>query len=170
MTAEIEIELQAMATMVLDSFREQKRMIATAESCTGGLIASHLTDIAGSSDVFERGFVTYSNEAKQELIGVRPETLEKHGAVSMETAIEMASGALKASNAHASVAVTGIAGPGGGSDEKPVGMVCIAVSTHEEGTYGEEFQFGKLSRSEIRQETVKAAFEMLLAYGITGEH
>ena len=162
-------ELKVMASMVLDAFRDQNSALATAESCTGGLISATLTAIAGSSDVFDRGFVTYSNEAKQAMLGVARETLETHGAVSIETAVEMAQGALENSLADAAVAVTGIAGPGGGSPEKPVGMVCIAVATKTDGTYGEEFRFGELARDEIRSETVKAAFEMLLAYGIRDE-
>jgi nicotinamide-nucleotide amidase len=100
--------------------------LATAESCTGGWIAQAVTSVAGSSQWFERGFVTYSNEAKKEMLGVRAATLSRHGAVSEETACEMAAGALKRSRAQVAVAVTGIAGPGGGTRTKPVGMVCFA--------------------------------------------
>ena len=104
----------------------RRLMLATAESCTGGLIAGAITDIAGSSEWFERGFVTYSDEAKVEMLGVREETIRAHGAVSEATAAEMAQGALANSKADFAVAVTGVAGPGGGTTEKPVGMVCFA--------------------------------------------
>ena len=165
----IDSELPVMAEMVLDRFRAEKGTITTAESCTGGLIMALLTSIAGSSDVVERGFITYSNEAKEEMIGVSGKTLKKEGAVSAETAVQMAQGALEHSNATASVAVTGVAGPGR-SEKKPVGLVFIAVaSTLEEGVFVEEFHFGDLSRDEIRNKTVKMAFELLLSYGLTAE-
>ena len=164
---QIDPSLSEMAAHVLDGFRAEGLKIATAESCTGGLIAALLTSIAGSSDVFERGYVTYSNEAKETAIGVDPELIREHGAVSAPVAVAMAMGALAHSNADASVAVTGIAGPGGGSAEKPVGLVFIAVANRqEEGAFVEEFRFGATSRDEIRNETSKMAFEMLLAYGI----
>ena len=164
---QLDPELAEMAEHVLDGFRAEGLKIATAESCTGGLIAALLTSIAGSSDVFERGYVTYSNEAKETAIGVDPELIQEHGAVSAPVAVAMAMGALAHSNADASVAVTGIAGPGGGSAEKPVGLVFIAVANRqEEGAFVEEFRFGATSRDEIRNETSKMAFEMLLAYGI----
>lgn len=166
----IDPELPVIAELVLERFRSENGRIATAESCTGGLISALLTSVAGSSDVFERGFATYSNEAKRDIIGVDEATLEMFGAVSMETAIEMATGALENSQATASVAVTGIAGPGGGTTDKPVGLVYIAVANRrEEGAIGEEFRFGDRSRDTIRNETVKQAFEMLLAYGLLSE-
>jgi len=137
-------------------------MIATAESCTGGLIAAALTAIAGSSDVVERGFVTYSNEAKMELLGVPPHLIESEGAVSELVARAMAEGALERSNADISVAVTGVAGPGGGSAEKPVGLVHIAVGRRGRGTeHARELFEG--DRSEVRLATVDRAFEMMLA-------
>ena len=164
---QLDPELAEMAEHVLDGFRAEGQKIATAESCTGGLIAALLTSIAGSSDVFERGFVTYSNEAKAQAIGVDPELIREHGAVSAPVAVAMAIGALEHSLADASVSVTGIAGPGGGSAEKPVGLVFIAVANRlEEGAFVEEFRFGDTGRDEIRNETSKMAFEMLLAYGI----
>ena len=164
---QLDPELAEMAEHVLDGFRAEGLKIATAESCTGGLIAALLTSIAGSSDVFERGFVTYSNEAKAQAIGVDPELIREHGAVSAPVAVAMAIGALEHSLADASVSVTGIAGPGGGSAEKPVGLVFIAVANRlEEGAFVEEFRFGDTGRDEIRNETSKMAFEMLLAYGI----
>lgn len=166
----IDPELPVMASHVLDRFRNAGKRIATAESCTGGLIAAVLTAIPGSSHAFERGFVTYSNDAKSEAIGVPSELVEEHGAVSAPVAASMAQGALEHSRADAAVAVTGIAGPDGGSEAKPVGLVFIAVASREEaGAYVEEFRFGPRTREEIRNETVKAALEMLLAYGLEGE-
>ena len=160
-------ELIEMAEHTIQAFRASNRMIATAESCTGGLISACLTAVAGSSEAFERGFVTYSNEAKQELLGVDPETIDNHGAVSPETALAMAMGALANANANAAVAVTGIAGPGGGSSEKPVGLVYIAVASDlEEGAFVEECRFGDIGRETVRQATVSTALEMLLAYGL----
>ena len=136
-------------------------MIATAESCTGGLIAAALTEIAGSSDVFDRGFVTYSNAAKRDMLGVRSETLDTHGAVSEETAAEMAAGALARSAAQLAVAVTGIAGPGG-SDHKPEGRVCFGIATPR-GMRTETVDFGPLGRARVRVATVDHALALLLA-------
>ncbi|WP_343315690.1 CinA family protein [Brucella sp. BE17] len=150
------------ALAVLDACRKQGLMIATAESCTGGLIASALTDIAGSSDVVDRGFVTYSNEAKNEMIGVPMELIQRAGAVSKDVAIAMAEGALAHSRAGVTIAVTGIAGPGGGSDEKPVGIVHIASARKGYQTLHRECRFGAKSRAEIRQATVVAALDLLL--------
>ena len=135
-------------------------MMATAESCTGGMISSAITDVAGSSVVFDRGFVTYSNAAKTEMLGVRPDTLATHGAVSEEVAREMAEGARARSAAELAVAVTGIAGPGG-SDQKPEGMVCFAVATPT-GTTSETMQFGPIGRSFVRQATVAHALHLVL--------
>ncbi len=118
--------MRALATRVGRRLKAKKRRLVSAESCTGGWVAQAVTSIAGSSAWFERGFVTYSNEAKRELLGVKAATLRKHGAVSEETAREMARGALARSRGTLALAVTGIAGPGGGSREKPVGMVCFA--------------------------------------------
>jgi nicotinamide-nucleotide amidase len=137
--------------------------IATAESCTGGLVAAALTDIAGSSEVFDRGFVTYSNEAKMEMLGVPAGTLAAHGAVSAETARAMAQGALAHSAADISVAITGIAGPGGGSAEKPVGLVHFACASRDRGVIHVERRFGPLSRTEIRQAALDQALDMLVA-------
>lgn len=137
--------------------------LATAESCTGGLIAGCLTDIAGSSAVIEGGLVTYSNEAKQMLLGVSPATLAAHGAVSAQTAQEMAAGALAAFRGHAglSVAVTGIAGPGGGTADKPVGLVWFGVATRD-GVKVEKRVFARGSRQFVRQRTVETALGLLL--------
>jgi nicotinamide-nucleotide amidase len=159
--------LRALAEKVLQGFRARDGKIATAESCTGGLLSAVLTSIPGSSDVFDRGFVTYSNQAKQQMIGVQEATLEAHGAVSGEVAREMASGALNESGADAAVAITGIAGPGGGTPNKPVGLVFIAIALSEEtGVYVEEFRFGDISRDMIREKTVENALEMLCSYAL----
>ena len=123
--------------------------IATAESCTGGMVAVALTDLAGSSDVFERGFVTYSNEAKVQMLGVSPQSLTDHGAVSEAVAREMAQGALAHSNAGLAVAITGIAGPGG-SEFKPEGRVCFGLARHGKATLVETVEFGALGRAAVR--------------------
>ncbi len=135
--------------------------IATAESCTGGLIAAALTDIPGSSDVFERGFVTYSNLSKTQMLGVSAALIETHGAVSEPVAVEMAKGALAHSAAHVSVAVTGIAGPGGGSAEKPVGLVYIAT-VHGNRMNVQKYMFNG-DRTEIRRQAMEEALKMMTA-------
>ena len=135
-------------------------VIATAESCTGGMISAAITDIAGSSRVLDRGFVTYSNAAKMDMLGVSSETLDTHGAVSEQVAAEMAAGALKHSNATLSVSVTGIAGPGG-SDFKPEGRVCFGIAT-EQGVETQQVDFGPLGREGVRSATVAHALELLL--------
>ena len=134
---------------ILQAARAQGLKIATAESCTGGMVAAALTDIAGSSDVFDRGFVTYSNAAKVQMLGVSPATLTAFGAVSEQTALEMATGALRAANADLSVAITGIAGPGG-SDHKPEGRVCFATARRHQPTHVETVEFGPLGRARVR--------------------
>lgn len=136
-------------------------MLATAESCTGGLIAAVLTEIAGSSAVVDRGFVTYSNEAKTEMLGVTPALISAHGAVSPEVAIAMAEGAIRASCADIAVAVTGIAGPGGGSAEKPIGLVHFAVAVRGGVTILAERRFGDIGRSSVRLAAVRAALEII---------
>ncbi len=136
--------------------------IATAESCTGGMIAAAITDIAGSSAVFDRGFVTYSNAAKQAMLGVRTDTLAQHGAVSEEVAHEMAEGALARSEAGLAVAVTGIAGPGG-SEFKPEGRVCFALARTGQPTHVETVEFGAIGRANVRRATVEKALSLLLA-------
>lgn len=150
-----------LAISVLAACRRRALKIATAESCTGGLIAAALTEIAGSSDVVDRGFVTYSNEAKMAMLGVMAETLTAHGAVSKETSLEMATGALANSDADIAVAVTGVAGPGGGSIQKPVGLVHIAVATIN-GTRHHECRFGEVSREAVRLGTVRVALQMAI--------
>ncbi|WP_407975602.1 CinA family protein [Brucella pseudogrignonensis] len=153
---------EAQAIDVLNACRKHGIMIATAESCTGGLIAGALTDIAGSSDVVDRGFVTYSNEAKNEMIGVPMELINQVGAVSKEVAIAMAEGALNNSRAGISIAVTGIAGPGGGSAEKPVGLVHIASARKGFATLHKECRFGEKSREDTRHQTVLSALALVL--------
>jgi len=150
-----------LATSVLEHCRALGWKVATAESCTGGLIAGALTEIAGSSDVVDRGFVTYSNEAKMQMLGVPAETLEAHGAVSEETARAMAVGALEKSDATVTVAVTGVAGPGGGSAEKPVGLVHFAAATPD-GIVAEH-RILEGDRGAVRHQTVLHALMMMLA-------
>ncbi|MYE01324.1 MAG: CinA family protein [Alphaproteobacteria bacterium] len=155
-------ELLEAAEALLASCRSSGLRLTTAESCTGGLIASLLTEIPGSSDAVGRGFVTYSNEAKQEMLGVSAETLAAYGAVSGETAREMAEGALARAgpDAHLAVAVTGVAGPGGGSAEKPVGTVWLAVASTGGETVASKRNLGG-GRAEIRRAAVECAVAML---------
>jgi nicotinamide-nucleotide amidase len=149
------------AERVLASCRARGLTIATAESCTGGLVAAALTAIAGSSDVVERGFVTYSNAAKETMLGVPAATLARHGAVSGATAEAMAQGALARSPADLAVAVTGIAGPGGGSADKPVGLVHFAVAARDGRRIEREKRFGDIGRSEVRRLSVAEALALL---------
>lgn len=149
-----------LAVRVLDAARAKGVMIATAESCTGGMVAAALTDIAGSSAVVERGFVTYSNAAKIQMLGVSPQTLDEHGAVSEPVAQEMALGALARSDAELTVSITGIAGPGG-SDHKPEGRVCFATAT-DRAVSVETVEFGALGRGKVRQAARDRALELLL--------
>ena len=135
-------------------------VIATAESCTGGMISAAITDVAGSSRVLDRGFVTYSNAAKMDMLGVSADTLDTDGAVSEQVAAEMAAGALKHSNATLTVSVTGIAGPGG-SDFKPEGRVCIGIAT-KDGVETHQVDFGPLGRRGVRSATVAHVLELLL--------
>ena len=138
-------------------------MIAAAESCTGGLVSAAITSIAGSSAMFDRGFVTYSNEAKAELLGVSPDLIKNYGAVSAEVATAMAEGALTHSKATLSVAITGIAGPGGGSIEKPVGLVHFATAVKGQDTRAFEKRLGSISRDAIRHGAIHAALQALLS-------
>ena len=149
-------ELSRLATKLGNVLRESHHRLVTAESCTGGWIAKSVTDIAGSSDWFDCGMAAYSYEAKQALLGVRPQTLEVHGAVSRETVIEMVSGALVNSGASIAVAVTGIAGPGGGSEDKPVGTVWIGWKRRGGYAKAEVFNF-EGDREAVRRQTVAAA-------------
>lgn len=155
-------DIEAQAAEIIAAYRDRGWMIATAESCTGGLIAGALTEIAGSSAVVDRGFVTYTNQAKMDLIGVSVTTLEVFGAVSKETALQMAQGALMRSGAEVAVAVTGIAGPGGGSAEKPIGLVHLALKTRSGLIDHREMRYGEIGRDQVRLGTVRTALEMLL--------
>ena len=161
-------ELRAAATAVLDACRARKLKVATAESCTGGLVAGALTEIAGSSDVVDRGFVTYSNEAKQQMLGVSSETIKNFGAVSRQTAEEMARGALGKANADLVVAITGIAGPGGGSKDKPVGLVHFAAASRGGALTHKEMRYGDIGRGEVRGKSVLEALHMLKQMAETG--
>ena len=158
---EIDEDLIAQATALLKAARENGDLIATAESCTGGLVAAALTAVPGSSDVFERGFVTYSNAAKSEMLGVPYWLIEKHGAVSEDAARAMAGGALTHSNASLAVAVTGIAGPSGGTPEKPVGLVHFAAGRPDGPMHHERVLFGDVGRAEIRRRSVEQALALL---------
>jgi nicotinamide-nucleotide amidase len=149
-----------LARTVLDLCRSAELKLSTAESCTGGLIAACLTEIAGSSDVFDRGFVTYSNLAKQQLLGVRPQTLAIFGAVSEQTAVEMAEGGLNNSDSQLCIAITGIAGPGGGDAAKPVGLVHVSAALKGARTAHGERRFGNPGRSEIRLLSLFAALRL----------
>jgi nicotinamide-nucleotide amidase len=150
--------IRTLATLLGAKLKAQGVMLATAESCTGGGVAHAITSIAGSSDWFERGFVTYSNEAKQEMLGVTAGTLATHGAVSEKTAREMAAGALMHSRAQVAVAITGIAGPGGGSPEKPVGTVCFAWGL-KGGAHVEETRRFDGDRESVRHQSVIVALQ-----------
>jgi len=153
-------ELISLAKTVLDLARQNKAKIATAESCTGGLIAACLTEIPGSSDVVDRGYVTYSNEAKMDLLGVPEELIVQHGAVSEPVATAMAIGALERSQAKIAVSVTGIAGPGGGTADKPVGCVHMACAIGAD-LFHEQHDFGDIGRDLVRQKSVGAALSLL---------
>ncbi|MDD7908712.1 MULTISPECIES: CinA family protein [Pseudovibrio] len=155
------VSLRPQAEQLIALCAEKSLMIATAESCTGGLVAGLLTEIAGSSAVVDRGFVTYSNEAKNEMIGVPLPLLEEHGAVSKQVALAMAHGALGRARAQIAVSITGIAGPGGGSPDKPVGLVHFAVKASSGFEHHEEARFGDLGREVIRHKSVATAIKLL---------
>lgn len=157
--------LVPLAQELIDRCKEKGLTVATAESCTGGLIAGLLTEIPGSSAVMERGFVTYSNEAKMEMLGVARSLLEKHGAVSREVAIAMAEGVLRHSPADLALSVTGIAGPDGGSAQKPVGLVHFGFMRRGRPAESVEKRFGDLGRKGIRLASVKQAVEFI--YNLT---
>lgn len=163
MLDEIRADCRRLVQEIIDGSPVHGSMVATAESCTGGLIAGAITDIAGSSSVFDRGFVTYSNQAKQDMLGVRETTLEAYGAVSAQVATEMVLGARRRSNANLAVSVTGVAGPGGGSPDKPVGLVWMGLSGPGDLTSAVELRWEpSWSRDMIRAATVRAALEALV--------
>ena len=157
-----EAETLTLAQSVLDACRARGWHIATAESCTGGLVAGALTAIAGSSDVVERGFVTYSNEAKSEMLGVPPATIAAHGAVSSETAAAMAEGALARAPVDLAISVTGVAGPGGGSAAKPLGLVIFGLARRNGPSRTERRVFDG-DRSAVRQAALRVALGLLAA-------
>jgi nicotinamide-nucleotide amidase len=154
--------LIAQAAELLTEARKRGVTIATAESCTGGLLAATLTAVPGSSDVFERGFVTYSNASKSELLGVPVWLIERHGAVSEDVVRAMAGGALTHSRATIAIAVTGVAGPGGGTAEKPVGLVHFAAMRRGQPARQAAHRFGDIGRSQIRVATVREALSMMM--------
>lgn len=153
-------DLRDLADRFLKACQGRGILAATAESCTGGLIIATLTDMPGSSSMVDRGFVTYSNDAKMDMLGVREETLDTHGAVSEETALEMAEGALKNSRAGIALSVTGIAGPDGGSAQKPVGLVWFGVAAAGKPPFTEKRIFENNGRDFIRRQTVRTALEL----------
>ena len=153
----------AAATTLLEACRTAGVKIVTAESCTGGLLAAALTEVPGASDVVDSGFITYSNEAKSGTLGVAEELIAQHGAVSAIVAREMAIGALEHSNAKIAIAVTGVAGPGGGTAAKPAGLVYIAVQRLGREPVIKEFRFGDIGRSAVRLATVREASQMALS-------
>ncbi|NOT71888.1 MAG: CinA family protein [Hyphomicrobium sp.] len=155
-----EADLVNSARALLDACRSQRLKLATAESCTGGLVTGVLTDIAGASDVVERGFVTYSNDAKIEMLGVPAAVIDRHGAVSAAVALAMVEGALKHSRADVAVSVTGIAGPGGGTPQKPVGLVYIAAHRAGSDAVAHRFQFNDMSRQAIRLASVREVLRL----------
>jgi nicotinamide-nucleotide amidase len=160
-------DVLALASAIIVDFTRRGLMVATAESCTGGLIAGALTEIPGSSAVFDRGYVTYTDMAKVEMLGVQQDTLASFGAVSQETAKQMVHGALFRSRADLAVAVTGVAGPSGGSAEKPVGLVHLAAKSRLGMLIQREMRYGDIGRDGIRLATVLTALEMLQAIAQT---
>ncbi|MGA7456805.1 MAG: CinA family protein [Methyloceanibacter sp.] len=158
---EVDARLLAQAAELLEACRAHGETVTVAESCTGGLVAGALTAIPGSSDVFERGFVTYSNSAKSEMLGVPFWLIERHGAVSEDVVRAMTGGALTHSRASLAVAVTGIAGPDGGTIEKPVGLVHFAAGRRDQPIVHEQVLFGDLGRAEIRRRSVAQALTLL---------
>ncbi|MEM6812389.1 MAG: CinA family protein [Pseudomonadota bacterium] len=153
--------MQDLAKQAFDALKNHKAILATAESCTGGMIAAAITDFSGSSEIFDRGFVTYSNQAKMDLLAVKTETLEMHGAVSEQTAQEMAEGALQNSLATIAISVTGIAGPTGGSPEKPVGLVYMGLALKDQETKIFKLNFDG-DRHAVRVQTRGEAFKQIV--------
>ena len=153
--------LRNLAMLILDDAEQARLKIATAESCTGGLVAALFTDIPGSSSVFERGFVTYSNKAKEEMLGVPGDALADYGAVSEPVARMMAEGAMQNSRANIAVGITGVAGPGGGTKMKPVGLVHVACARENRAVVHEMLQLGDIGRSAIRMEALETALKLI---------
>jgi nicotinamide-nucleotide amidase len=155
------LEIVTLARLLVDEARQRSLRIVTAESCTGGLVAGAICSVSGASDVFDRGFVTYSNRAKQEILGIPGDLIADLGAVSEPVARMMAEGALEASNAHLAVAITGVAGPGGGTRMKPVGTVHIATARANEGLQHREEFFAEETREGVQLAAVQAALQAL---------
>ena len=155
------LEIETNVRLLLDEARERSLRIVAAESCTGGLLSAAITSISGSSDVFERGLITYSNRAKQDLLGVPGDLIADYGAVSEPIARMMAEGALENSNAHVAIAMTGVAGPGGGTDLKPVGLVHFATARSNQSVMHRAERFGDIGRTEIQMAAVGVALELL---------
>jgi len=149
------------ARRLLDICKRKNLLVATAESCTAGLVAGTLTEVPGTSSILDRGFITYSNEAKHDMLGVSRDILDRHGAVSRETAEAMARGVLGHSRVHLAMSVTGIAGPDGGSEQKPVGLVHFAAATRSGKLVHAEKRYGNIGRSNVRKESVLQSFRML---------
>lgn len=157
----IGVETREAAERIFRLCRDGGLTLTTAESCTGGLVAAAITEIPGSSDVFDRGLVTYSNDAKRKLLGVSETLLATHGAVSAEVAKAMAEGALAAADTDLAVSLTGIAGPDGGTEQKPVGLVFIGCASKTRGYHSRECRFGDLGRETVRRRSVIAAFAVI---------
>ncbi len=153
--------LRSLAMLILDDAEQARLRISTAESCTGGLVAALFTDIPGSSNAFDRGFVVYSNRAKEEMLGVPGDVLADYGAVSEPVARMMAEGALEASRANIAVAITGVAGPGGGTRMKPVGTVHVACARENRAVIHEMLQVGDIGRHEVRMAAVECALKLI---------
>jgi len=163
MPSPFDAELISKATRIIESCAASDLMIATAESCTGGLVAGLLTEISGSSAVVDRGLVTYSNDAKHDMLGVPNDLLMQHGAVSKSVAIAMAEGALKHSRATITVSITGIAGPTGGTADKPVGLVHFGCAKSGDVTHHVEQRFGNIGRNDVRRAAINCALDLILA-------
>lgn len=157
----IDDDIVEAAKRLLDICKRKNLLVATAESCTAGLVAGTLTEVPGTSSILDRGFVTYSNQAKEDMLGVSPVTLKAHGAVSRETAEEMARGALAHAPVDLAVSITGIAGPDGGSAEKPVGLVHFGAASRSGQFVHAEKRFGNIGRADVRKQSVLQAFRML---------
>ena len=155
------IKIDKLAQKVVKECDKQKRILAIAESCTGGMLSSYITSISGSSNIFDRGFITYSNNAKIDLINVKKKTIEKFGAVSKETAIEMVEGTIKNSHSSLAISITGVAGPGGGTSVNPVGTVYIAIMIDDKSDI-KKFNFPNKGREFIRKASVYEALQLLL--------
>jgi nicotinamide-nucleotide amidase len=155
------LEIDTLARLLVDECRERRLRLVTAESCTGGLVSAAITSVPGASEVFERGLIVYSNRAKQELLGVPGDLIADYGAVSEPVARMMAEGALEQSNAHVSVAITGVAGPGGGTELKPVGLVHFATARTNQSVMHRVERFGDLGRTEIQMSAAQLALELL---------